>query len=122
MKLIQFQKVYQVSQISSSLIKLIKVYGVYLGAELTDLWNMYKKLAINNGFRKVAAIILLPTRPNFENVHYSLGTNNSFCKNDENSLCFKRNSWESLDEKHEKEGTTTKGPFCNVMFWLPDSL
>ena len=52
----------------------------------------------------------------------SLGNNDSFYKNDENTLRFKGNSCESLDENHEKEGTTTKNPPWGLSFSLPDSL
>ena len=83
---------------------------------------MYNSLANNDDFKKLTAIILMPTKFNFENVYYSLGNNNRFYKNDENSLRFKGNSRESLDENHEKEGTTTKGPILGLMFSLGDSL
>ena len=46
------------------IIKLIKVCNVYLDAGLTDL-RMYNCLANNDDFKKVAALILMPTRPNY---------------------------------------------------------
>ena len=64
----------------------------------------------------------MPTKLNFENVNYSLGNNNRFYKNDEDSLRFKGNSRESLDENHEKEVTTTNNGPLEVMFSLGDSL
>ena len=62
----------------------------------------------------------MPTKFNFENVYESLGNNNTVYKNDENSLRFKGNSRESLDENHEKEGTTTKNTPCKVSFLYKD--
>ena len=43
-------------------------------------------------------------------------------KNQQNSLRFKRTWWESLDENHRKEGTTTKGAIWELMVLLGDSL
>ena len=71
---------------------------------------------------RLAAIILMQATLNFQNVCYSLGNNNSFYKNDENSLRFKQISCDSLDENHKKEGTTTKDTSQGVMFSLGDSL
>ena len=84
--------------------------------------NVCNSLANNDDITKLAAIILTQATLNFQNVYDSLGNNNSFYKNDENSLRFKGKSWESLDENHEKEGTTTKGTLLGVMFSLVDSL
>ena len=84
--------------------------------------NVCNSLANNDDITKLAAIILTQATLNFQNVYDSLGNNNSFYKNDENSLRFKGNSWESLDENHEKEGTTTKNTSQRVMFSLGDSL
>ena len=64
----------------------------------------------------------MPTKFNFENVYYSRGNDKSFCKNGENSSRSKGTSRESLDENHEKEGTTTKSPNLDLMFSLGDSL
>ena len=66
------------------------------------------------------AVMLMLTWLVFENVCDSLGNNDSFYKNDENTLRFKGNSWESLDENHEKEGTTTKDAPCGVSFLYRD--
>ena len=71
--------------------------------------NVCNSLANKDDITKVAATILTQATLNFQNVYDSLGNNISFYKNDENSLRFKGNSWESLDESDEKEGTTTKG-------------
>ena len=79
-------------------------------------------LANNNYIKKLAAIILTQATLNFQNVYDSLRNNNSFYKNGQNSLRFKQISWESLDENHEKEGTTTKNTSQGVMFSLGDSL
>ena len=79
MKLIEFHKVYQ-------------FYKVDLGAKLTDLRKVYNSLRNNDDFKKLTAIILMPTKVNYQNVYYSLGKNKSFYKNDENSLRFKGNS------------------------------
>ena len=84
--------------------------------------NVCNSLANNDDITTLAAIILTQATLNFQNVYDSLGNNNSFYKNDENSLRFKGNSWESLDENHEKEGTTTKGTSQGAMFSLGDSL
>ena len=84
--------------------------------------HVCNSLANNNDTKKLAAIILTQATLNFQNVYDSLGTNNSFYKNDENSLRFKGNSRESLDENHEKEGTTTKNTSQRLMFSLGDSL
>ena len=67
------------------------MYKVYLGANMTDLRKVYNSLGNNDDFKKLTAIILMPTKVNFENVYYSFGNNNSFHKNDENSLRFKGN-------------------------------
>ena len=80
--------------------------------------NVYNCLANNGDFIKLSAIMLMQTRLNFQKVLYSLGNNNSFCKNDENTLRFKRNWWESLDEKHEKGVTTTKDYAGNLIVLL----
>ena len=104
----------------SSFIKFINVYKVYLGAKLTDLRKVYNSLGNNDDFKKLTAIILMPTTLKFENVRSSWGNNNSFYKNDENSLRFKGNSCESLDENHKKGATTTSNPFWGVMVSLPD--
>ena len=48
----------------------------------------------------------------------SLGNNESLSKSDENTLCFTGNWWYSLDENHEKEGTTTKGTAWALMVLL----
>ena len=66
--------------------------------------------------------MLTQARLNFQNVCYSLRNNNSYYKNDENSLRFKGNSRESLDENHEKEVTTTNNTSQRLMFSLGDSL
>ena len=72
-------------------------------------------------FKKLTAIILMPTKFKFENVYYSFGNNESFYKNDENSLRFKGTSRESLDENHEKEATTTSNQDLAPVVSLPDS-
>ena len=82
--------------------------------------NVYTSLANYGGFMKLAATILTQARLNFENVCESFGNNNSFYKNIENSLRFKGKSWESLDENHEKEGTTTKSVPWEASFLYKD--
>ena len=104
----------------SSFIKFINVYKVYLGAKLTDLEKVYNSWGNNDDFKKLTAIILMPTKVNYQNVYCSLGNNNSFYKNDENSLRFKGGSWESLDENHEKGVTTTNNTPGNVSFLYKD--
>ena len=47
---------------------------------------MYKSLADNDDFMKLAATILIQAKLNFENVCESLGNNNNVHKNIENSL------------------------------------
>ena len=47
----------------------IKVYKVYLGANLTDLRKVYNSSANNDDLKKLTAIILMPTKFNFENVY-----------------------------------------------------
>ena len=83
--------------------------------------NVCNSLANNDDMTKLAAIILTQATLNFQNVYDSLGNNDSFYKNTENSLRFKGNSWESLDENHEKEGTTTKNTPWAVMVLYKDS-
>ena len=70
--------------------------------------KVYNSLGNNDDLTKLTAIILMPTKFKFENVYYSLENNKSFYKNDENSLRFKGNSRESLDENHEKEAQQQK--------------
>ena len=82
--------------------------------------NVYKSLADNDDFMKLAATILIQAKLNFENVCESWGNNDSFYKNIENSLRFKGSWWESLDENHEKEGTTTKSTPCEASFLYKD--
>ena len=82
--------------------------------------NVYKSLADNDDFMTLAATILIQAKLNFENVCGSLGNNNSFYKKVENSLRFKGNWWESLDENHEKEGTTTKDAPWRLSFLYKD--
>ena len=82
--------------------------------------NVCNSLANNDDITKLAAIILTQATLNFQNVYDSIGNNDSFYKNDENTLRFKRNSWESLDESHEKEGTTTKNTPWGVSFLYKD--
>ena len=53
-----------------------------------------------------------------ENVCNSLGNNDSFYENVKNTLRFKRNWWESLDEKHEKGVTTTHNYAGNLIVLL----
>ena len=84
--------------------------------------HVCNSLANKDDFMKLAAATLIQTRLNFGIVYYSLGTNDSFHKNYENALRCKQTSWESLDENHEKEGTTTKGGIWELSFSLPDSL
>ena len=57
MKLIEFHKIS------------IKICKVYLGANMTDLRKTYYSLGNNNDFKKLTAIILMPTKFNFENVY-----------------------------------------------------
>ena len=83
--------------------------------------NVCTSLANSNDIKKLAAIILTQATHNFQNVYDSLGNNDSFYKNYENSLRFKGNSWESLDGKHETEGTTTKDPSWVPMVLYKDS-
>ena len=83
--------------------------------------NVYTSLA-NDDITKLAAIILIQATLNFQNVYGSLGNNDSCYKHDENSSRFKRKSWESIDENHEKRDTTTKDQSWGVMVSLPDSL
>ena len=47
----------------------IKVYKVYLGANLTDLRKVYNSLENNDDFKKFTAIILTPTKLNYQNVY-----------------------------------------------------
>ena len=96
-------------KILSSLIKFIKII---LMLPWLICANVYNSLANNSGFMKLTSIILKQPKPNFQNVYYclrnnddsrklasiilknvwnSLGKNDSFCKNDENTLCFKGN-------------------------------
>ena len=82
--------------------------------------NVCNSLANNNYIKELAAIILTQATLNFQNVYDSLGNNDSFNKNGQNSLRFKQISWESLDENHEKEGTTTKGTPWEVSFLYKD--
>ena len=51
--------------------------------------NVCNSFANNDDFMKLTAIILKQTRLNFQNVYYSLGNNKSVYKNDENTLRFK---------------------------------
>ena len=83
---------------------------------------MYDSLANNDDSMKLTAIMLMQARLNFQNVCYSLGNNDMLLKNNGNSLRFKQISCESLDENHEKEGTTTKGQSLTLVVSLPDSL
>ena len=78
--------------------------------------NVYNSLANNNDFMKLAATIITQAKLNFEHVCESLRNNDIFHKNIENSLRFKGKSWETFDENHEKEGTTTKGQFLKLSF------
>ena len=48
--------------------------------------NVCNSLANSDDFMKLTAIILKQPTPNFQNVYYSLGNNNRFYNNDENSL------------------------------------
>ena len=100
----------------------MKLTAIILKPTRLNFQNVCNSLANNVDFMKLTAIILKQTRLNFQNVYYSLGNNKSFYKNDENTLRFKGNSWESLDENHEKEGTTTKDTSQRLMFSLGDSL
>ena len=84
--------------------------------------NVCNCLANNNYIKELAAIILTQATLNFQNVYDSLGNNDNFDKNGQNSLRFKQISWESLDGNHEKEGTTTKDTSQGLMFSLGDSL
>ena len=84
--------------------------------------NVCNSLANNDDITKLAAIILTQATLNFQNVYGSLRNNDSFYKNDENSLRFKGTSRESLDENHEKEVTTTNNGPQRAMFSLGDSL
>ena len=104
MKLVKFYKVYQSLQSLS---------GCYLEWSAENVCN---SLANHDGITKLAAIILIQATLNFQNVYDSLGNNNSFYKNVENSLRFQQISCDSLDENHKKEGTTTKGPRWRVSF------
>ena len=52
--------------------------------------NVCNSLANNDDITKLAAIILTQATLNFQNVYDSLGNNNSFYKNNENSLRFKQ--------------------------------
>ena len=54
--------------------------------------HVCNSLANNDGITKLAAIILIQATLNFQNVYDSLGNNDSFHKNDENSLRFKGKS------------------------------
>ena len=63
------KKVYPGLRSLSGFIKFIKVYKVYLGANTTDLRKVYNSLANNDDFKKLTAIILMPTKFNFENVY-----------------------------------------------------
>ena len=52
------------------------------------------------------------------NVWEHLGENDSFINNYENALRFKGKSWESLDENHKKEVTTTNNTILNLRVLL----
>ena len=80
--------------------------------------HVCNSLANSDDITKLAAIILTQATLNFQKVYDSCGNNNSFYETDENSLCFKGNSWESLDENDKKEATTTKGQLWEVMVLL----
>ena len=131
-KFIKFDKPCQVWQILSKVTKFDAVCQVLqsLSKFTKFIWmlpgmiceNVCNSLANNDDMTKLAAIILTQATLNFQNVYDSLGNFDSFYKNNENSLRFKGNSWESLDENHEKEGTTTKNPNLDLMFSLGDSL
>ena len=54
--------------------------------------NVCNSLAHTDDMTKLAAIILTQATLNFQNVYDSLGNNDSFYKNNENSLHFKGNS------------------------------
>ena len=47
----------------------IKVYKVYLGANLTDLRKVYNSVGNNGEFKQLTAIISMPAKFNFENVY-----------------------------------------------------
>ena len=117
MKLSKVHEGHQFSKSLSSVTKFIKLYEVY-----QSLWkfilmltwlifeNVYSSLANIDDFMKMAAIILMLTWFILADVCSSSGNNESVYKNDENTLCFKGNPWESSDENHEKEATTTTHP------------
>ena len=82
--------------------------------------NVNNSLANIDDITKLAAIILTQATLNFQNVHDSLGNNNRFYKNDEDSLRFKGISWESLAQNHEKDGTTTNNAPWGPSFLYKD--
>ena len=98
----------------------MKVYKVYLDATWNDLWKVCYSLANNNYIKKFAAVILTQATLNLQIVYDSLGNNDSFYKNGQNSLRFKQISWESLDGSHEKERTTTKNTLWAPVFLYKD--
>ena len=119
--MIQFIKLDKVCQAWQSLSKVTKFDEAFqvwesLSKFTKFIWmlpgmiceNVCNSLANNDDITKLAAIILIQATLNFQNVYDSLGNNNSFYSNDENSLRFKGNSWESLDENHEKRGHNDK--------------
>ena len=63
------KKIYPSLWSFSSFVKFIKVYKVYLGANLTDPRKAFNSLANNDDLKKLTAIILMPTKFNFENVY-----------------------------------------------------
>ena len=120
-KFVKFDKVDQRLQ---SLMKFVKLYKVYpkfiwmLPGMICE--NVCNSLANSDDITKLAAISLTQATLNFQNVYDSLGNNNSFYKNDENSLRFEGNPRESLEENHEKEVTTTKDGPCDPSFLYND--
>ena len=107
----------EVCQVLSSLRKFTKFIWMLPGMICKNVCN---SSANNDDITKLAAIILTQATLNFQNVYDSLGNNDSLTKNCQNSLRFKQISWESLDENHEKEGTTTKNAPWGLSFFYKD--
>ena len=70
--------------------------------------NVYKSLADNDDFMKLAATILIQAKLNFENVCESLGNNDSFYKKGWKFITFQRELMRILRRESRKRGHNNK--------------